>query len=301
MADHILITGASGLIGTRLTEMLQTRGYTVSHLGRTKNEGLIKSFVWNVDKQIVEPGALRNISTIIHLAGAGVAENRWTNERKKVILESRTRSTELLAKELKKGKHGVKSFISASAIGYYGFENTDRVFTEDDPPGNDFLANVTRQWEEEANKIATLGIRLVKIRVGVVLTMRGGALKEMAAPIKYYAGSPLGSGKQMMSWIHLDDLCSIFIKMIEEEQHSGVFNAVAPTPVSNEELTKTIAKILDKPILFPKVPAFVLKLALGEMADIALRGSKVSSEKIEKTGFRFKFPDLKKALLDLLS
>ncbi|HEY8935827.1 MAG TPA: TIGR01777 family oxidoreductase, partial [Cyclobacteriaceae bacterium] len=232
MVKHILITGASGLIGTRLTEMLLAKGYSVAHLGRSKKEDGVKSFVWNVDKQVIQPGALKGITAVIHLAGAGVAEKRWTKDRKQEILESRAKSTALLYDELKKGHHNVTTFISASAIGYYGFENDTKIFHEDDEPGKDFLAQVTRQWEDEVNKINNLGIRVVKIRVGVVLSEKGGALKEMSTPIRMYAGSPLGTGKQMMSWIHLDDLCSIFIKMIEDEQHSGAFNAVAPHPVS---------------------------------------------------------------------
>ena len=300
MVKHILITGASGLIGTRLTEMLLAKGYSVAHLGRSKKEDGVKSFIWNVDKQIIQPGALKGITAVIHLAGAGVAEKRWTEERKQEILESRTKSTALLLDELKKGHHTVTSFISASAIGFYGFEHDDKVFHEDDAPGTDFLAQVTRQWEDEVSKISNLGIRVVKIRVGVVLSEKGGALKEMSTPIRLYAGSPLGTGKQMMSWIHLDDLCAIFIKMLEEEQHIGTFNAVTPHPVSNAELTKAIAEVLHKPLLFPKVPAFALKFVLGEMANLVLNGSTVSADKIVKTGFKFQYEDLKHALNNLL-
>ena len=300
MVKHVLITGASGLIGTRLTEMLLARGYSVAHLGRSKKDDGVKSFVWNVDKQVIQPGALKGITAVIHLAGAGVADKRWTEERKQEILDSRTKSTALLLDELKKGHHTVTSFISASAIGYYGFEHDDKVFHEDDAPGTDFLAQVTRQWEDEVNKINNLGIRVVKIRVGIVLSEKGGALKEMSTPIRMYAGSPLGTGEQMMSWIHLDDLCSIFIKMLEEEQHTGAFNAVSPYPVSNAELTKEIAEVLRKPLLFPKVPAFVLKLVLGEMANLVLNGSNVSADKILKTGFKFQYDDLKLALNNLL-
>jgi uncharacterized protein (TIGR01777 family) len=300
LVKHILITGASGLIGTRLTEILLERGYSVAHLGRSKKEDKVKSFVWNVDSFVVEPGALRGITSVIHLAGAGVADKRWTKERKKEILESRVKSSALLFETLNKGHHHITSVISASAIGYYGIHDEQKVFVETDPPGSDFMSHVTQKWEEEVVRIRSTDIRVVKLRVGIVLSDRGGALKKMVEPIKLFVGAPLGSGNQSVNWIHIDDLCEMLIKAVEDEQMSGVYNATGPYPVTNSELTKTIGKILHRPILLPFIPSFVLRTVLGEMADYVLKGSKVSSEKIQKAGFQFKFKNLEEALEDLL-
>jgi uncharacterized protein (TIGR01777 family) len=298
---NILITGASGLIGTRLTEMLLQKGHHVSHLGRTKkNNGQVKSFRWNVDQHQIDEDALQGIDTIIHLAGAGVADKRWTQKRKHEILESRTRSTQLLFDTLEKRNHSVKSVISASAIGYYGFESSDEL-TETSAAGKDFLSNVTKQWEEEVNKIESLGIRIIKIRIGIVLSEKGGALKEMMKPIKFYVGAPLGSGNQYVSWIHIDDLCAIFCKAVEDINMRGAYNGVGPYAVTNRTLTRAIAKVLDKPMFLPPVPSFIMKLIIGEMADIVLGGSKVSSTKIQRAGFSFQFDTLEKALRDLLT
>jgi len=300
MAKKILITGASGLVGNRLTELLLQKGYQVSHLGRTKREGKVISFVWDVEKGILDLNALAGVDTIIHLAGAGVADTRWTESRKKEILESRTKSTALLFNTLKNGNHTITSFVSASAIGYYGFGLSDEVFSEESKSGSDYLAQVTRQWEEEVEKIGSLNIRVVKLRIGIVLSEKGGALTEMVRPIKLGVGSPLGSGKQYLTWIHLDDLCEMFIKAVEDSTMKGSYNAVGPEWVTNEEMTKTIAKVLNKPLWLPAVPGFVLKVILGEMADLVIYGSKISSTKIQKTGFKFKFVWLEEALKDLL-
>jgi uncharacterized protein (TIGR01777 family) len=297
--DNILITGASGLIGTRLTEMLLQKGHQVSHLGRSKKGDGVKSFIWNVDKHQMDEETLRGIDTIIHLAGAGVADKRWTAKRKLEILESRTRSTQLLFDVLKKGNHHVTTVVSASAIGYYGFESNDEL-TETGPAGSDYLANVTKQWEEEVNKIESLNIRVVKIRIGIVLSEKGGALKEMMLPIKFFVGSPLGSGNQYLSWIHIDDLCAIFCKAAEDKNMHGAYNGVGTYPVTNRALTRAIAKVLRRPIFLPAIPGIVLKLIIGEMADIVLNGSKVSSSKIRQAGFSFQFDNLEKALRNLL-
>ncbi|HEY9045134.1 MAG TPA: TIGR01777 family oxidoreductase [Ohtaekwangia sp.] len=298
---NILITGASGLIGTRLTELLLAEGHRVTHLGRNHRSGSAKTFLWDVDKNQFDRHALEGTEVIVHLAGAGVADKPWTDERKWEILKSRTQSTQLLFNELQKGGHQVKTFVSASAIGYYGFENNEKVYSENDTPGNDFLANVVRQWEAEIDRIQELGIRVVKVRIGIVLSEKAGALKEMSKPIKYFAGSPLGSGEQYISWIHLDDIVSIFIKAIQDEKMTGAYNGSGPYPVTNRELTKAIAQTLHKPLFLPAVPAFALKMLLGEMANLVLKGSKVSSEKIQQAGFKFQFDTLEKALADLLT
>jgi uncharacterized protein len=298
--SNILITGGSGLIGSRLTELLLQRGHRVSHLGRTKHDTGIHSYTWNVEQHQIDPEALLGIDSLIHLAGAGIADKPWTSARKREILESRTNATRLLYDELKKGRHTVKAFISASAIGYYGFNDNEEICTEESNAGNDFLATVTRRWENEIDAITTLGIRVVKVRIGIVLSDKGGALKGIMRPVKLLAGAPLGSGNQYMSWIHLDDLCGIFIKAIEDQAMHGLYNGVSPTPVTNRDLTVSIAKMLRKPLILPAVPSFLLKLLLGEMADLVLRGSKVSAQKILQAGYSFKFQNINDALRDLL-
>ena len=300
MNNKILITGASGLIGKRLTEMLLEKGYQVAHLSRSKKSAPVPSFVWDVDAGEIDITALEGISTIIHLAGAGVADKRWSHSRKEEILQSRVKSTQLLFNTLLNNPNQVKSFISASAIGYYGFGTSDEVFHEQSQFGSDFLANVTREWEEDVDKISSLRMRVAKLRIGIVLSDKGGALVEMAKPIRLGFGSPLGSGKQYLSWIHLDDLCAMFIKAVETDLMQGAYNAVSGNWVTNKEMTKTIAKILNKPLWLPNVPAFVLKLVVGQMAEIVLNGSKVSADKIKSTGFNFKYKDLRQALESLL-
>ena len=199
---------------------------------------------------------------------------------------------------LKNNPHSVKTFISASAIGYYGFES-DLILEEQSAPGADFLAEVTKQWEDEIDRVQSLGIRVVKIRVGIVLSKKGGALEKMVLPIKYGVGSALGSGKQYLSWIHMDDMCGIFLKAIDDASLNGAYNAAANWD-TNEDMTKTIAKVISRPLWFPNVPGFALKLILGEMAQIVVNGSKVSSEKIKQTGYQFKYLHLEDALTDLL-
>lgn len=295
-----MITGASGLIGTRLTEMLVEAGHSVSHLGRNKRPGKIRSFTWDLKQKKLDREAFRNVDSIIHLAGANVGDKRWSKAWKKEILDSRVQSLRLLKEELSKGDHAVTTVVSASAIGYYGFSDGTEVITETHPPGHDFLSTVVDQWEKEADTLESLGIRVVKIRVGIVLSDRGGALQEMAKPITLFAGSPLGSGNQFVSWIHLDDVCRMFILGCENKNMSGSYNGVAPLPVTNRELTKRIARVLKKPLILPPVPGFILKLVIGEMADVVIHGSKVSPDKIRQCGFRFKHEDLDEALRDLL-
>jgi uncharacterized protein (TIGR01777 family) len=200
---------------------------------------------------------------------------------------------------LKKTNHTVKAIVSASAIGYYGFCLDERIFSEESNPGSDYLAQVTKAWEQEVDKINSLGIRVSKIRIGIVLSEKGGALAEMAKPVRLGVGAPLGTGKQYLSWIHIDDLCAMFIKAVEDEHMQGAYNAVCDW-ITNEAMTKSIAKVLNKPLLLPPVPGFIMKIIVGEMAMIVVNGSKVSSDKIRKTGFTFQYPELNEALSQLL-
>ena len=294
--SKILITGASGLIGKRLTELLTQQGHEVSHLGRTKRTGKIPSFVWDVDRGAMDEQAL-NVDAVVNLAGAGVADKRWTQKRKLEILESRTKSAALLARYLNQTQQ-VKTVVSASAIGYYGFGLDSVELTVESKPGNDFLAQVVKAWESEVDKIQNN--RSVKLRIGSVLSEKGGALKEMTTPIRWGVGAPLGSGKQYLSWIHIDDLCNMFIKAIEDNSLHGIYNASGPYAVTNKEFTRTIAQTLRKPLWLPPIPGFVLKVLVGEMADIVLNGSIVSSKKIQQTGYTFQFSSLEDALTNLL-
>ena len=298
----VLITGGSGMIGRRLTTLLLAKGYDVAHLGRSKRNSSVPSFLWDPAAQLIDTGALRDVDVIIHLAGASVADKRWNARRKQEILLSRTQSAELLAKTLKETDHEVRTFISSSGISYYGLDNPRvKAFVETDPPANDFMAGVTVAWEREVQQIADPAIRKVMIRTGVVLGREGGALKKLVTPVKYFVGAPLGTGHQYFNWIHLDDLCGIYMKAIEDPQMAGAFNAVAPNPVTNRELTRTIAHVLKRPLLLPPIPAFVVKLIAGDVAELVLRGGKIASEKIEKAGFEFRFRTVNKALEDLLA
>ena len=301
MMQRVLITGGSGLVGRRLTDMLIEKGYEVCWLSRTSDTGSrIKKYIWDIRKGYIDPAALAATDYIIHLAGAGVADKPWTTARKQEILESRTHSTALLTKALREMPHRVKAVIGASAIGIYGLDTGNRLLTENAPAGQDFLARVVQAWEAETDLIAKLGIRVVKIRIGIVFSNEGGALPKLVQPVRLYAGAPLGSGKQWMSWIHIDDLCRLFIWAIENPQASGAYNAVSPNPATNEAVTKAVGKILHRPILPLNVPAFAIKLIFGQMGNIVLGGNKVSSSRVEQEGFVFQYPQLEGALQDLL-
>lgn len=311
--SKVLITGGTGTVGTRLTALLLEKGYEVAHLSRSIRDDNknsipnVKNYVWNIKKGYIQPEAFENLDYIVHLAGAGVADERWTDARKKDILESRTLSTQLLYNQLKEKKTPLKAFISASAIGIYGFDTGNTLLTEESPIATEFLADVVKKWEEEVQKIASItvpnspnGIRVAKLRIGIVLSNKGGALVEMAKPVRLFAGAALGTGKQFLSWIHVDDLCKMFIFAIENEQISGEYNAAGASATTNQILTKSIAKVLEKPLFLPNVPAFMLKIILGEMAGIVLGGNNVSSEKIQKAGFKFDYTDLDIAVKNLL-
>ncbi|MEO1096639.1 MAG: TIGR01777 family oxidoreductase [Bacteroidota bacterium] len=301
MSKTVLITGGSGLVGSRITELLLEKGFKVKWLSRRSGKkGEVEVYPWDIEKGTIDVKCLDNTDYIIHLAGAGVADKKWTKERKKEILESRTHSTQLLKTTLASNPHNVKAFVSASAVGFYGWNSGGVWKKEESRFGDDFLATVTKAWEAEVDEMEKLGLRTVKLRIGIVLSEKGGALKEITKPIKLGAGAALGPGDQYMSWIHVDDLSNMFIHALENDKMTGIYNAVGPNPVMNKELSKQSAKVLGKPFFLPNVPGFVLKLMLGEMASMVLGGSRVSSEKIESTGFKYAFPELNPALEDLL-
>lgn len=298
--QSVLITGGSGLLGSTLTDLFLKKGFHVAHLGRSPSLGKAKCYRWSIGEKYLDPKALQGVDCIVHLAGAGVAEKRWTPERKKEILESRTQSGELLFETLRNAPNTVKTVICASAIGYYGLATSDEWCKEDGVAGSDFLAGVTQAWENSTKPIESLGKRLIQLRIGVVLSNKGGALIEMATPVKWGVGAPLGSGKQWVSWIHIDDVCKMILFAIENENMKGIYNAVAPNPVTNRELNKSIAKVMNRPLLLPPVPEFVLKIILGGMFEIVVNGAKVSCGKIMSEGFEFYFSDATMAVKDLL-
>lgn len=298
---RILITGASGMIGRRLSDLLLKRGHQVSLLGRSEKVKGLKTFLWDPARMQMETEAIREAEAIIHLAGAGVADKRWNARRKMEILRSRTDSTRLLKETLERVPNSVKTFVSASGINYYGLEEPGKEFQEEDPPGNDFLARVTLAWEKEADTVKELGLRVVKIRMGAVLSASGGALQKLAAPVRYFVGAPLGSGKQYVNWIHIDDACRLFIKAVEDSSMIGAYNGVAPTPVTNKKMTEAIAEALNRPLWLPPVPGFVVKIVAGEVAEIVLKGEKVSAKNVKSAGFEFQYETIEAALKNLLS
>ncbi len=300
MSKHILLTGGTGLIGGKLTEALLNKGYRVSHLSRTPStHPAVTTFLWDVDKGQIDEACINGVDTIVHLAGANIADGRWTDARKKEIIESRTKSIALVYKLLKaKPQHTVKAVVSASGISYYG-DKGDELLTETSAPGTDFLASCCLQWEHAVNMGESLGLRIVKFRTGVVLDANGGALANLAKPIKLGFGATLGTGKQWMAWIHEADVIAMYLYGIENEQLSGEYNMVAPNPVTNKQLTKAVAKELHKPLWLPKVPAFALQLLLGEMSTVVLSSQKASAQKIEEAGFKFKYPTLMWALKEI--
>ncbi len=297
---RVLITGGSGLIGARLSKLLTNKGFEVAWLSRSRNPNAeFKTYQWNVERGEIDKDALENLYGVVHLAGAGVAEKRWTEARKKEIIESRTKSTSLIIGRLLEQKERPKVFVGASAIGYYGLDTGDTLLNEDSAAGSDFLAQVVKAWEVSSEPLLATEIRRVLVRVGIVLSKDGGALKELAAPIKWGFGAPLGNGRQWMSWIHVDDLCRLFVEALENESYEGIYNGVAPHPATNRELTAAAAKVLNKPLWLPPVPAFALKLVLGEMSGIVLGGNKVSGEKVRAQGFSVEYADLSGALSHL--
>lgn len=295
----VLITGGSGTIGMRLSEILVAKGYIVRHLTRTVNGSeKYPSFVWNIKTGIIDLDAFKAVDHIIHLAGENVGGGRWTEERKKSIYSSRIDTANLIFEKL--GNQKIKSFISASGISYYGTKTTEKIFQEADPKGTDFLAEISVSWEKAAQQFEKIANRVVCIRTGVVLSPSGGAIEKIVMPIKFGFGSPLGSGKQYMPWIHLDDICGIYVKSIEDEAMTGNYNAVASVHITNSEMTKSIAQTLKKPLWMPKVPAFALKLLFGEMANIILKGSRIDNAKIKKAGYIFEYDSIQPALENIL-
>ena len=298
----VLITGATGLVGQELVNLLLQNGHNVHYLSTSKSKLVTntnyKGFYWNPKNAEIDTNALTDVEVIIHLAGANVAK-KWTTAYKEEIIESRVLSTQLLYQTLQKNSHQVKQIISASAVGIYPDSLTNIYHETDLDIDVSFLGNVVKQWENEVSQFEKLEIIVSKIRIGIVLAKKGGALQEMAKPIKYGVGAAFGSGEQYQSWIHVQDLVAIF-QFVMENQLAGIYNGVAPYPVTNSELTKAIAKTLGKPLFLPNIPKFVMKLILGEMHQILFSSQHVSCRKLLDLKYQFKFASLDKALNDLL-
>jgi uncharacterized protein len=295
---NITISGASGLVGRRLLNVLGKAGHQLHILSRnaaTKLPEGARLSQWNTASS-PPPAALETADAVVHLAGEPVAQ-RWTAEAKRRIRESRVQSTRNLVEGLAQLPRRPETLVCASAIGYYGSRG-DEVLSESSPPGNGFLPEVCVEWERAAGRAATLGMRVAIIRIGVVLDARGGALARMVPPFRAGVGGPIGSGRQWMSWIHAEDLAELF-RLVIEGSHDGVFNGVAPFPVTNREFTRELAWVLGRPAILP-IPAFALKLLFGEMAQILLESQRVAPRTAETAGFRFRFPQLAPALADLL-
>ncbi len=306
----VLLTGGTGMIGTQLQKHLLKNGYSVIVLDRSdsKNKSAnnnVSYAKWNVEKGDIDKDAVASADYIVHLAGANVAKKRWTDKRKKEIVESRTKSDELLVASLKEIPNKVKAVISASAIGWYGadtYQSIQNDFKETEPAAKDFLGETCRLWEAGIKPVEQLNKRLIILRFGVVLSNEGGALPQFKKPLKFGTAGILGNGKQVISWIHVDDLCRLILFTIEKQNLSGVFNAVAPQTITNKEFTLQLAKQMHGKFFLPvHVPAFALKLMMGEMSTEVLKSATVNDNKIKIAGFKFLYPDVEVALKDLVS
>lgn len=298
----ILITGATGLVGQEITKLAIQHGHTIHYLTtskqKIKNTTFEKGFYWNPESSEIDHNCLEGVEKIIHLAGATVAK-KWTSAYKQEIIESRTISATVLLKLLKSNENQVNQIVSASAIGIY--PSSESVVYDENSTQVDagFLGQVVKKWEESVDHFRMLPISICKIRIGLVLSGKGGALMEMVKPTKLGLGAAFGSGNQMQSWIHIEDVANIFLTAVENNW-SGVFNAVAPNAVTNQVLSKEIATVLKKPFFMPNVPRFVMQMALGEMHEILFSSQHVSAAKVQSKGYEFKFPTLKMSLKNLL-
>lgn len=299
---RVLITGATGLIGSKISRLCREKGIEVHYLTTSKdkleNKPDYKGFYWDPDKNEIDSKAIEEVDAIINLVGASIAE-RWTPEQKEIILKSRTKTANLLYKCLQENEHQVKNLVSASAIGVYP-SSLEKLYTEEDKDVDDsFVGDVVVKWEEAVNNFKDLGIEVAKIRIGLVLAVNGGILQKLKEPVNFNVGSPLGNGKQWQSWIHIDDIGGIFMFALEHKL-TGIYNAVAPNPVTNKELVNEVASQMGKPVWLPNVPKVALKLVLGKMSHLVLSSQLVSSDKIEQEGYTFKYVNLIRALQDLI-
>ncbi|WP_460218420.1 TIGR01777 family oxidoreductase [Psychroserpens sp. MEBiC05023] len=299
----ILLTGATGLIGQEIVKVCHDQNYIVHYLTTSKNKQSShknhKGFYWNPNKSEIDVKCFDGVDTIVNLVGATIS-NRWTDTYKKEIITSRTKTAQLLHNTIKAHNLPIKYIVSASAIGIYP-DSLINYYDEDEPEtSNSFLGDVVKKWEAAIDDFSALNIKVAKIRIGLVLSKNGGALPEIAKPIRFGAGAAFGSGNQWQSWIHIEDLVHLFIYTVEH-QLEGVYNGVSPNPVTNLELTKAVAKVLHKPLILPNIPKLAMKLVLGEMHILLFESQRVSASKIEHEGFDFKYHHLEPALLEIFS
>ncbi len=249
----VLITGGSGLVGRQLSSLLLSQGFDVSVLSRnTHSEGKARVYGWNPEKEIINPEIFKGVDYVVHLSGASIGEKRWTKKRKKAIVSSRISSARLLHKIITENHIDIKAFISASAIGYYGTVTSEKIFSEEDPPSEDFLGTTCRLWEEEADRFEHSGIRTVKIRTAVILWKNDIALGRLMRPARFGIVVRLGSGRQYFPWIHMDDLCNIYLKALRDDSMRGVYNAVAPEHINHDNFVRTMARVMRKPVFLPR-------------------------------------------------
>jgi uncharacterized protein (TIGR01777 family) len=298
--ETILITGI-GLIAKATGKLLSLKGYNVHYLTRNPNRHpALKTFKWNLSSKEIDVSAFKDVTTIIHLAGANIGESRWTKKRKEEILKSRTVSTQLLYDTVKANNIALDAFVAASAIGYYGAITTGKIFEENDTPGSDFLGKTCQSWEQTLNQFTLLNTRTVILRTGVVLAKNESAFQKLIKPFQNNVGASLGSGKQYMPWIHINDIANLYLFCIQNKSISGIFNAVAPSYMDNREITEAISRKLNKKNWLPNIPSTLLYLLFGEMSKILTAGSRVCPKKIIKEGFKFKYKNFDRVLDNLL-
>lgn len=299
MKKIVLITGANGMLAKQVAKELEG-AYTIRFL--TRKVTRTNEFLWDLVNKTIDPNALKGVHTVVHLAGSSIADKRWTKKRKELILSSRVDSARLILEECKKNDITLEAFVSASAVGYYGTSNTDTIYTEENESGSDFLSTVCKEWENAAYAFELSGVakRVAVLRIGVILSKNSGALQKIVRPIKSRIGSAIGTGMQYMPWIHINDLSRLFNFVIVNKELSGNFNAVAPEHVTNNELTKRIAKVLHRKLILPNVPGLVIRALFGEMGGIVLDGSRASSDKIVSNGFEFEYGELDDALSSVM-
>ena len=298
----VLITGATGLIGQEIVKKCHTEGINVHYLTTSKSklstDTNYKGFYWNPNKYEIDHKCFEGVTAIINMVGASISK-RWTNSYKKEILDSRTKTAQLLQDTIKTHNYKIDHVVSASAIGIYPTSLVNYYEETNTEISDSFLGKVVHQWEAAVDGFKDLGCKVAKIRIGLVLAKDGGALPEIVKPIKFGAGAAFGSGKQWQSWIHVKDLAALFVYAVQHRLE-GIYNGVAPNAVSNKELTKAAAKVLHRPLLLPNIPKFAMKLVLGEMHILLFESQRVCSKKVESEGFDFKYVNLKPALEDLL-
>ena len=299
MAKKILVTGGSGLVGNMLTKKLQDQGYEVSIMTRSPEKVKhLKAFYWDIKKQEIDEKCLDGIETIIHLAGENIADGRWTDDRKKALVSSRTESIGLIYDLMKRKEHQVKTVLSASAVGFYG-DRGEEILDETSKPGTGFLAYCCEEWEKAVEQGTEMGLRVAKFRIGLLLTPKGGVLDIFKLMVKSFTATKLGSGEQWFPWIHSDDLIGMFLWAVENQDAKGVYNATAPNPVRNKEFTKTLSDVLHRPFWPLAIPKAMFKLLMGEKSELVLMSTHTKADKIIKAGYTFKFLSLKTALEDL--